>query len=169
VLALVFGVMLVCAAATEHIGIHALFGAFLFGVVVPHEGRLAGQIRIRTEDLVVVLFLPVFFAFTGLRTRLGLVETSTDWLMLGLIVAVATLGKLGGSAVTARLVGFSWRDSATIGVLMNTRGLMELIVLNVGLDLGVLSPKLFAMLVVMALVTTLLTAPLLDRLQPQKA
>jgi Kef-type K+ transport system membrane component KefB len=169
VLALVFGVMLVCAAATEHIGIHALFGAFLFGVVVPHEGRLAGQIRIRTEDLVVVLFLPVFFAFTGLRTRLGLVATSTDWLMLGLIVAVATLGKLGGSAVTARLVGFSWRDSATIGVLMNTRGLMELIVLNVGLDLGVLSPKLFAMLVVMALVTTLLTAPLLDRLQPQRA
>lgn len=162
VLALVFGTMLLCAVATETIGIHALFGAFLFGVVVPHDGRLAEQIRIRTEDVVVVLFLPVFFAFTGLRTRLGLVESSTDWLMMALIILVATVGKFGGSALTARAVGLGWRDSATIGILMNTRGLMELIVLNVGLDLGVLSPTLFAMLVVMALVTTFLTSPLLN-------
>jgi Kef-type K+ transport system membrane component KefB len=162
VLSLVFAVMLLAAVATESIGIHALFGAFLFGVVMPSHGRLAEQLRIRTEDVVTVLFLPVFFAFTGLRTSLGLVDTADDWVMLGAIIGVASVGKLGGSALAARAAGLSWRDSGTIGILMNTRGLMELIVLNVGLDLGVLSPKLFAMLVLMALVTTFLTSPLLD-------
>lgn len=165
-LALIFGMMLISAVATETIGIHALFGAFLFGVVIPHDGRLAEQIRIRTEDVVVVLFLPIFFAFTGLRTRLGLVDQPGDWLALAGIITVATLGKAGGSTLAARAVGLGWRDSATIGALMNTRGLMELIVLNVGLDLGVLSPTLFAMMVVMALVTTFLTTPLLHLLRP---
>jgi Kef-type K+ transport system membrane component KefB len=165
VLALVFGLMLLSAVATESIGIHALFGAFLFGVVVPHDGRLAEQIRVRTEDVVVVLFLPVFFAFNGLRTHLGLVSSAQDWAALAAIIAVATVGKLGGSALTARALGLGWREATTIGVLMNTRGLMELIVLNVGLDLGVLSPTLFAMLVVMALVTTFLTSPLLELLR----
>ncbi len=165
VLSLVFAVMLLCATATEAIGIHALFGAFLFGVMVPAHGRLAEQLRIRTEDVVVVLFLPVFFAFTGLRTKLGLVDGSDDWAMLAAIIGVASLGKLGGSALAARAAGLSWREAGVIGVLLNTRGLMELIVLNVGLDLGVLSPKLFAMLVVMALVTTFLTSPLLDLLK----
>jgi Kef-type K+ transport system membrane component KefB len=169
VLALVFGMMLLSAVATESIGIHALFGAFLFGVVVPHDGRLAEHIRVRTEDVVVVLFLPVFFAFTGLRTQLGLVSNPDDWLALGAIIAVGTIGKMGGSALAARAVGMSWRDAGTVGVLMNTRGLMELIVLNVGLDLGVLSPTLFAMLVVMALVTTFATPPLLDLVRPREA
>lgn len=164
VLAIVFGLLLVSAAATEAIGIHALFGAFLFGAMLPREGRLAVQIRVRLEDTVVVLLLPVFFAFTGMRTQIGLVSSASDWLLCGAIILVATLGKFGGSFAAARLNGLGWRESSAIGVLMNTRGLMELIVLNVGLDMGVLSPTLFAMLVLMALVTTFATTPALDLL-----
>ncbi len=164
VLAIVFGMLLSSAVATERIGIHALFGAFLFGVVIPHDGRLAEQLRARMEDLVVVLLLPIFFAFTGMRTEIGLVSSAEDWLFLGAIIAVATVGKFGGTLVAGRLSGLSWRDSSALGVLMNTRGLMELIVLNVGLDMGVLSPRLFAMLVLMALVTTFSTTPVLSLL-----
>jgi Kef-type K+ transport system membrane component KefB len=153
---------LLSATVTEAIGIHALFGAFLFGVMIPHDGRLTEQLRERLEDVVVVLLLPTFFAFTGLRTQIGLVSTAADWGFTALIVLVATLGKFGGSAVAARLAGISWRDSTALGILMNTRGLMELIVLNVGLDMGVLSPTLFAMLVIMALVTTFATTPILS-------
>jgi Kef-type K+ transport system membrane component KefB len=162
VLAIVFGVMLLSAVATESIGIHALFGAFLCGAVIPHDGRLAEQIRSRAEDLVVVLLLPIFFAFTGMRTQIGLLSSASDWLFCGLIIAVATMGKFGGSFAAAKLSGLGWRESSAIGILMNTRGLMELIVLNVGLDMGVLSPTLFAMLVIMALVTTFSTTPLLN-------
>ncbi|HEX2878236.1 MAG TPA: cation:proton antiporter, partial [Polyangiaceae bacterium] len=108
--------------------------------------------------------LPVFFAFTGMRTEIGLLSSPSHWLMCGLIICVACLGKFGGSAIAARFSGLSWRDSTSLGVLMNTRGLMELIVLNVGLDLRVLSPTLFAMMVIMALVTTFATAPLLSLL-----
>lgn len=161
VLALVFSLMLLCAVATEAIGIHALFGAFAFGVVIPHDARLAHQLQARMESLVGVLLLPVFFAFTGLRTHIGLVSSGTDWAFCALIVAAATAGKLGGTALAARAFGVPWRDAGALGVLMNTRGLMELIVLNVGLDMGVLSPVLFTMLVLMALVTTFSTAPLL--------
>jgi Kef-type K+ transport system membrane component KefB len=160
-LAAVCVALLLSALATEAAGIHALFGAFLLGAFLPHEGRLAGQIRVRLEDMVVVLFLPVFFAFTGMRTQIGLVSGATDWLVCGAIVLVATLGKFGGTFVAARLTGRGWRESTALGVLMNTRGLMELIVLNVGLDMGVLSPTLFAMLVLMALVTTFATTPIL--------
>jgi Kef-type K+ transport system membrane component KefB len=162
VLAVVFGAMLLSAVATESIGIHALFGAFLFGAVIPHDGRLAKQIRSRAEDLVVVLLLPIFFAFTGMRTQVGLLSSASDWLFCALIIVVATLGKFGGSFAAAKLSGLGWRESSAIGILMNTRGLMELVVLDVGLDMGVLSPTLFAMLVIMALVTTFSTTPLLN-------
>jgi Kef-type K+ transport system membrane component KefB len=161
-LAVVIGMMLLSAVVTERIGIHALFGAFLFGAFIPHDSRLARQIRARVEDIVVVLLLPIFFAFTGMRTEIGLLASWTDWLFCALIVLVATAGKFGGSFVAARLSGLGWREASAIGVLMNTRGLMELIVLNVGLDMGVLSPTLFAMLVIMALATTFSTAPALQ-------
>jgi Kef-type K+ transport system membrane component KefB len=164
VLAMVFGLLLLSAVATEKIGIHALFGAFLFGVILPHDGRLARQLRIRMESLVIVLLLPIFFAFTGMRTEIGLVSGWQDWAFCLLIIAVATLGKFGGSFVAARFAGLGWRDASALGILMNTRGLMELIVLNVGLDMGVLSPTLFAMLVLMALVTTFSTTPVLNLL-----
>jgi len=164
VLAVVFGLMLLSAVATESMGIHALFGAFLCGVLVPHGGRLAEQIRARSEDLVVVLLLRIFLPFPGRCTGMGLLSGVDDWRYCGLIVLVATLGKFGGCLTAAKLSGLGWRDSSAIGILMNTRGLMEWIVLNIGLDMGVLSPTLFAMLVIMALVTTFSTTPLLDLL-----
>jgi Kef-type K+ transport system membrane component KefB len=111
------------------------------------------------RDLVLVLLLPAFFAFTGLRTQLGLLTTDADWLMCALLIGVATLGKWGGATVAARLAGLASREALAVGALMNTRGLVELIVLNIGLDLGIISPRLFAMLVIMALVTTLMTTP----------
>lgn len=156
--------LLLAALTTERIGIHALFGAFLVGAVIPHDSPLARDIKQKSEDLVVVLFLPTFFAFTGLRTQMGLVHGLRDWLICLVIIGVASLGKFGGGAVAARLTGLDWRQAASLGILMNTRGLMELIVLNVGLDLGVLSPVLFAMLVIMAIVTTLTTTPVLQSL-----
>lgn len=156
--------LVLSALVTEYIGIHALFGAFLVGAVIPHDARLAREITHKLEDLTVIFFLPAFFAFTGMRTQIGLVEGPQQWLFCGAIILVACAGKFGGSAVAARLSGLSWRDSACLGVLMNTRGLMELIVLNLGLDLKVISPPLFAMLVIMALVTTLATTPALHLL-----
>jgi Kef-type K+ transport system membrane component KefB len=153
--------LLVSSLATELIGIHALFGAFLLGAIIPHDSKLASDTVAKLEHLVIVFFLPAFFAFTGMRTQIGLVTGAENWLVCGAIIVVASLGKFGGSFVAARMTGLDWRHSASIGVLMNTRGLMELIVLNVGLDLGVLSPKLFAMMVVMALVTTFATTPIL--------
>jgi Kef-type K+ transport system membrane component KefB len=154
--------LLLAALATQRIGIHALFGAFLVGAVIPHNSSLARDVNEKFEDLVVVLFLPVFFAFTGLRTQIGLVHGLRDWGICIVIIAVASLGKFGGASLAARITGLSWAESASLGVLMNTRGLMELIVLNVGLDLHVLSPTLFAMLVIMAIVTTLVTTPVLQ-------
>jgi Kef-type K+ transport system membrane component KefB len=164
VLAVVLAMLLLSAVATETIGIHALFGAFLFGAVIPHDGRLAEHLRTRMEDLVVVLLLPIFFAFTGMRTQIGLLSSVQDWAICGAVILVATLGKLGGTWVAARLSGLGWRESAALGILMNTRGLMELIVLNVGLDMGVISERVFAMLVLMALVTTFSTTPVLNAL-----
>ncbi len=160
-LAVILVAMLLSALATEFIGIHALFGAFLLGTVVPHNSRVAAEIRRRTEDLVAVLLLPAFFAFTGLRTHIGLISGLENWLLCAGIIAVACAGKFGGTLISARLTGLSWRGSSALGVLMNTRGLVELIVLNIGLDLGVITPTLFTMLVIMALVTTFITSPLL--------
>jgi Kef-type K+ transport system membrane component KefB len=114
--------------------------------------------------VVTVLFLPVFFAFTGMRTEIGLISGAGQWLVCAAIILVACAGKFGGSLLASRLVGFSWRDSAALGVLMNTRGLVELIVLNIGLDLQIISPTLFTMLVIMALVTTFMTTPILQLL-----
>jgi Kef-type K+ transport system membrane component KefB len=156
--------LLLSALTTEWIGIHALFGAFLFGSIFPHDSNLAHSLRRNMENLVTILFLPAFFAFTGMRTSIGLVSGMYEWLVCGLIIAVATLGKFGGALAAARLTGMGWRQSSALGVLMNTRGLMELIVLNVGLELGVISQKLFTMMVLMALVTTIATTPILQRL-----
>ncbi len=153
--------VLASAWATEMIGIHALFGAFLFGALIPHDSPAARQMEYRLRDAVTVMLLPAYFAFTGLRTRIGLVAGAEQWLLCALILLVATLGKFGGTLVAARLTGAGWRDAAALGVLMNTRGLMELVVLNIGLDLGVISPALFAMMVLMAVATTMMTAPIL--------
>lgn len=163
-MAVVFVVSLLSAFMTEWIGIHALFGAFVIGAIIPHDSLIARDLRRRLEDLVVVLLLPAFFAYTGLRTQIGLVGSGYEWLLVGVIIAIASLGKFGGSFAAARLAGLDWRESSAIGILMNTRGLMELIVLNIGLDLKVLSPTLFAMLVLMAIATTMMTTPVLDRL-----
>jgi Kef-type K+ transport system membrane component KefB len=157
---------LASAWVTERLGIHALFGAFLAGTVMPRTSMngapsAAQQIADRMEDVVGSVFLPVFFALTGLRTSVGLLDSPGLWAACAAIFAVAVSGKLGGSAAAARLAGMSWRDALSIGALMNTRGLMELVILNVGLEIGVISPALFTMMVLMALATTVMTSPLL--------
>ncbi len=163
-IALVVAGMLVAALVTEAIGVHALFGAFLFGVVIPHDSRLASAVIGSFETFVTVLLLPAFFAFAGMRTEIGLLSGWTAWLACGLIVLVATAGKFGGTFLAARASGLAPRPAAALGVLMNTRGLMQLIVLNVGLDLGVITPTLFTMMVLMAIATTIATTPVLRRL-----
>jgi Kef-type K+ transport system membrane component KefB len=162
--AVIFAALLLSALATEFIGIHAIFGAFLLGAIIPSDSALAQAFIRKTESVVTVLLLPAFFAFTGMRTQIGLVSGLEQWLICGLIIVVATLGKFGGTMVSARLSGMGWRDAAGLGALMNTRGLMELIVLNIGLDMRVISPTVFAMMVLMALVTTLATTPVLQLL-----
>ena len=165
-LAIILLCVLASAWIAERIGIHALFGAFLAGAMMPRDRALARALMQKLEDFAVVVLLPLFFAFTGLRTRIGLLSGASLWLGAGAIFVVAVAGKLGGSALAARACGMSWREAAGVGVLMNTRGLMELVVLNIGLDIGVISPSVFAMLVLMALATTLMTSPLLDRIAP---
>jgi Kef-type K+ transport system membrane component KefB len=160
-LAGIFSFVFAAALFTEAIGIHALFGAFLAGVCMPPDSGLRQFLRERLETFTSVLLLPLFFAFTGLRTQIGLLDDWTSWLTCAGIIAVAIVGKLGGSMVAARWTGMSWGDSFSLGALMNTRGLVELIVLNLGYDLNILSPRIFTMLVVMALVTTFMTGPLL--------
>jgi Kef-type K+ transport system membrane component KefB len=166
VMAVVLLGVLCSALATEWIGIHAVFGAFLLGVLIPHDSPLAREFEAKLKDVVAILLLPAFFAFTGMRTRFDLLQGWQAWGACGLIVLVATLGKFGGVSLAAGLSGHSRRDSMALGILMNTRGLVELIVLNMGLDLGVISPTLFAMMVLMALATTLATAPALRWLTP---
>ena len=166
--ALVFGALLLSALATEWIGIHAVFGAFLLGVVIPHDSQISHSLKAGLEQVVLVLLLPAFFAYTGMRTQIGLVSGWEQWLICGAIIGVASLGKFGGTLAAARRAGLDWRMSASLGILMNTRGLMELIVLNIGLDLGVITPTLFAMMVLMALLTTLATTPLLALLEPKQ-
>jgi Kef-type K+ transport system membrane component KefB len=157
-----------CAFFTETIGIHALFGAFVAGIVAPPQREFRQTLRRRLEIVVSCFLLPLFFAFTGLRTQIGLLSDRTTWLACGAIIAVAILGKLGGGMLTARWTGMSWEDAFSIGTLMNTRGLMELIVLNIGYDLGILSQKVFAIMVLMALTTTFMTGPLLDMVEARK-
>jgi K+:H+ antiporter len=166
VLTAVFAGLVLSALTTEWIGIHALFGAFLAGALVPHDSGLARELAHKLNDFVIVVLLPAFFALTGLRTTLGVLGGAAPWGDLLLVIAVASVGKFGGAFVSGRLVGLSVNDASVLGTLMNTRGLMELVVLNVGLELGVLSPPLFAILVVMAIATTMATTPILDRLVP---
>jgi Kef-type K+ transport system membrane component KefB len=147
------------------LGVHALFGAFLAGAIVPRDGGLAQDLASRLEGMVATVLLPLFFASTGLKTQIGLVHGSL-WLVAAAIIAAAVAGKLGGAAAAARFTGMPWRESFAVGVLMNARGLMELVILTVGLDIGVLSPALFTMMVLMALATTIMTSPLLAALVP---
>jgi Kef-type K+ transport system membrane component KefB len=159
--AAVLAVWLASALVTELIGIHALFGAFVAGTVMPSDAAFRRVLRERLETVSAVLLLPLFFAFTGLRTQLGLLDDAGAWLVCLAIIAVATVGKIGGTLLAARWTGLGWHESLTLGALMNTRGLMELIALNVGYDLGILSPTMFTMMVLMALATTAMAGPLL--------
>ena len=162
VVAIFFLTLIVSSYITEIIGIHALFGAFMTGVIMPDITKFRNLFIEKVEDVSVILLLPLFFVFTGLRTEIGLINDPYLWRITGFIILVAVIGKFFGSALAAKFVGQSWRDSLTIGALMNTRGLMELIVLNIGLDLKVLTPEVFTMMVIMALVTTFMTGPTLN-------
>ncbi len=162
IVAIFFLTLIISSYTTEVIGIHALFGAFMAGAIMPENIRFRSIFIEKVEDVALVLLLPLFFVFTGLRTEIGLLNDPYLWKVTGVIILVAVVGKFLGSAIAAKFVGQNWKDSLTIGALMNTRGLMELVVLNIGYDLGVLTPKIFAMMVIMALITTFMTGPLLN-------
>jgi len=158
--------LLISAWTTEALAVHALFGAFLAGIVMPKGGRLQEGLRERLESVTLVLLLPLFFAFTGLRTSVALLNSVELWWLCGLIVMVAVASKLLVSGAVVRASGMPWRESLAVGVLVNTRGLVELVILNVGLELHILSPTLFSMMVIMALATTVMTTPLIVRILP---
>lgn len=162
IVAIFFLTLLFSSYASEIIGIHALFGAFMAGAIMPESAKFRTIFIEKVEDVSVILLLPLFFVFTGLRTQIGLLDDASLWQMTGVIILVAVVGKFFGSALAAKFVGHNWKDSLSIGALMNTRGLMELVVLNIGYDLGVLSAEIFTMMVIMALVTTFMTGPALD-------
>jgi len=162
IVAFLFLILISSSLTTQLIGIHALFGAFLAGVIMPPLPKFRKLIIDKVEDVSVTLLLPLFFVFTGLRTEIGLLNSPHLWFICGIFIFVAIAGKFGGGALSARLLGESWRDSLSIGILMNTRGLMELIVLNIGYEMGILPPTIFVMLVIMALVTTFMTTPFLS-------
>jgi Kef-type K+ transport system membrane component KefB len=161
-LGLILAVVLISAAATEAIGIHPLFGAFMAGLCFPRIERWQTAVRTRLDLLVSVLRLPLFFALTGMRTRLDLLSGPNIWLWTGVVLIAAVAGKMGGAILAARWTGQSWRNAVALGALLNTRGLVELIVLNIAYNAHVFSPTLFTMLVVMALVTTVITTPILN-------
>ena len=158
--------MLASSWATEWLGIHALFGAFCAGAIVPKENGFTEDIAKRLQLPVVVLLIPLFFAFTGLRTSIGLISSPDMILYCALVFLVAIAGKFGGSTIAARIIGQPWRDAASIGILMNTRGLVELVILNIGLEIGVLTRPLFTIMVLMAVGTTLMTTPILSLISP---
>jgi Kef-type K+ transport system membrane component KefB len=165
VIAIFFLVLILSSYLTEIIGIHALFGAFMAGVIMPDNQKFRQIIIEKIEDVALVLLLPLFFVYTGLRTQVGLLNEPGLWAICGLVILVAVVGKFGGSSFAARITGQSWKDSLTIGALMNTRGLVELVALNIGYDLGVLTPEIFTILVIMALITTVMTAPALHAIE----
>ena len=167
-LSLILIIVFVSSWASDYAGIHALFGAFLAGVLCPHAGKFGKNLASVVEPLVITVLLPLFFSYTGIRTNIGLLSPSL-WLWTLVIIAVAVAGKMGGGFSGAALMGLSLRESVALGALMNTRGLVELVVLNVGLDLGILTPALFTMFVLMALATTLMTSPILNWVLPQSA
>jgi len=156
------------ALITEWIGIHLIFGAFLLGVAMPKNAGLTRELAEKTEDFVLIFLLPIFFAYSGLRTQIGLLNTPELWLLCATVLGVAIIGKYVGTYAAARVCGISNREASALGWMMNTRGLTELIVLNIGLSLGVISPLLFTMLVIMALVTTFMTSPLLEWTYPKR-
>ncbi|BAY50067.1 sodium/hydrogen exchanger (plasmid) [Scytonema sp. HK-05] len=156
------------ALITELIGIHLIFGAFLLGAVLPKDADLVQELTQKTQAFILIFLLPVFFAYSGLRTEIGLLNRPELWLLCAGIVGIATIGKYGGAYAAARVCGIEKQEASALGWLMNTRGLTELIVLNIGLSLGVISPLLFTMLVIMALVTTFMTSPMLEWTQPKK-
>jgi len=158
--------LLTSAWITEMIGIHALFGAFLMGITIPDRPGLKRRLIARTGDVTTLVLLPLFFAYSGLRTQIGLLDDLQSWLVCAVVLCVAILGKFGGTMLAARITDHSWRESCVLGALMNTRGLMELIVLNIGYDLGILGPKIFTIMVVMAVVTTMMTGPIVQLLTP---
>ncbi|KYC41318.1 sodium:proton antiporter [Scytonema hofmannii PCC 7110] len=168
VLALIYMGVVASALITELIGIHLIFGAFLLGAIMPKNAELVKELAIKTEDFVLIFLLPVFFAYSGLRTEIGLLNSPELWLLSLTVLGVAIAGKYIGTYVAARVSGIENREASALGWLMNTRGLTELIVLNIGLSLGVISPLLFTMLVIMALVTTFMTSPLLEMTYPKK-
>ncbi len=168
VIAFIFLILFSSAFFTEAIGIHALFGAFIAGVVVPKNQIFKKLMINKIEDVSTVVLLPLFFAFSGLRTQIGLLNTPYLWTICGIVILIAIIGKLGGITLAARFIGNSWGDSITMGVLMNTRGLMELIVLNIGYDLGILSPEIFSIMVIMALTTTFMAGPSLNFIEKYK-
>jgi Kef-type K+ transport system membrane component KefB len=160
---------LASALCTERLGIHLLFGSFLMGAIMPKEPKFVRYVLDRFETITITLLLPLFFAFTGLRTNIGLLKGPTMWFYCGLIILVATGGKLGGSTIAGWFSGMPFREAAGLGTLMNTRGLMELVILNIGLDIKVISPALFSMMVLMALFTTFMTTPVLELICPEQA
>ncbi|GAA4396976.1 hypothetical protein GCM10023187_05700 [Nibrella viscosa] len=169
-LVVTFLLLLLSCYATEIIGVHALFGAFVAGVIMPPNTHLRTNIAERINDISRLILLPLFFVLTGLKTKINLLDTPQLWLVTALIILVAIAGKLGGCALAARYSRYGWPFSLQLGVLMNARGFMELVVLNIGYDLGIISPTLFAMMVLMALITTLITGPALNiiaRYSPQ--
>jgi Kef-type K+ transport system membrane component KefB len=156
--------VLASSAATEAIGVHPLFGAFMAGVCFPRTEHLQKALRARIYMIVSVLFLPLFFALTGMRTRLDLLNSASIWLWTAVVLVVAVAGKMGGAVLAARWTGQSWQNAVALGALLNTRGLVELIALNIAYNAHVFSPTLFTMLVVMALITTMMTMPILNLL-----
>jgi Kef-type K+ transport system membrane component KefB len=168
ILAIVLLVLMASGWMTEFLGVHALFGAFLAGAIMPRHHELSRDLWQRCEALVVTLLLPLFFAFTGLRSSFFLISGAQMWFYCAVIIALAIIGKLCGSMLAARFNGMSWREATAVGLLMNTRGLVELVILNIGLDLGILSQTLFSIMVLMALVTTFMTSPLLSWIYPEK-
>jgi Kef-type K+ transport system membrane component KefB len=151
---------------TEQIGIHAIFGAFMAGAIVPRRAEVQAEIHQRLEHVVVTFLLPVFFVVVGLSTRIDRLDSAYLWAVTALVCATAIAGKWGGAMLAARATGETWRDAAAIGVLMNTRGLTELVILSVGLELGVITPTIFTIMVIMALVTTLMATPMLALISP---
>ena len=165
-LAVLLLTMAVSAWITEWLGIHALFGAFLAGAVMSKDPGFGSEVSAKLEDVTMALLLPLYFACTGLRTSLDLIQGAEMWLYFGLIMLVAVTGMCGGTTMAARLVGMSWTEAATIGILMNTRGIMEIVILNIGRDIGVISSTMFAMMLLMAFATTCMTMPLLRWCRP---
>jgi Kef-type K+ transport system membrane component KefB len=154
------------AWVTEMLGLHTIFGAFIAGAVIPRHQPLRRDLTQNLEPLVVTFLLPFFFASTGLKLNLLLLGGKGIWMYCALITLIAIVGKLGGSMFAARLMGMSWREAGALGTLLNTRGLMEIIILNIGLDLGIIPPSLYSILITMALVTTCMTGPLLEWIYP---